>query len=88
MIAELIPVVGAIAPKPHADAVFDPAWRSTHDPAPLDGWRFQYRCVAPCSDDAWGTMPVTNGPDAYPRECLDCGGPVARMKDDGWSLAE
>ncbi len=63
---------------PHPEAVFDPMWRSSYNPAPLDGWRFFYRCASGCPD-AVGSMPATNDPDAYPTECPDCGGPVERF---------
>ncbi|TXL72521.1 hypothetical protein FHP25_24820 [Vineibacter terrae] len=63
-------------------ATFDPAWRSRHNPAPLDGWRFTYRCASGCPD-AIGDMSAACSPEDHPKECPDCGGPVELYRPDG-----
>lgn len=39
-----------VAEKPHPDALFDLMWRSRHNPKPMDGWVFVYRCAGGCPD--------------------------------------
>lgn len=58
-----------VAEKPHPDALFDLMWRSRHNPKPMDGWVFVYRCAGGCPDAIGAKMlrvdvPIKGDPDA------------------------
>ena len=67
------------AEQPHPLAIFDPMWRSRHDPAPYDGWRFSSFCDN-CEQEG-PSVPVVQTVATAPQgsvqfaNCPDCEAP-------------